>query len=704
MSGRLYRNLRDGFQGPVYAINPRTPLIDGARSFASVLEIPEPVDLAFIAVPAAHVSDVVRQCLEMKVRGLVVISAGYSETGAAGRGRERELLDLVRRAGIPMLGPNCFGVINTNPAIALRGVISPVEPPRGNVAFGSQSGALGVVIPDFARHWRLGLSSFVSIGNKADVGENDLLLHWEHDPDTRLIALYLESFEDPRGFLEHARRISRTKPILVLKAGRTGAGRRAASSHTAALASQDVATDAVFRQAGVIRAETLEELFDIAKLLATQPVPSGRRVGLLGNAGGPGVLCADALEREGLVLPEFSPGLQQSLSASLPPEACLHNPIDLIGTIDPQLYRRSLGLLLGTDEVDSVITIYVPRESGTMQSVVDAVRESATGSAAPKPILGVFMQSELSSAGRAAPGEALPCYLFPEAAARALARATVYGQWLQRPPGNYRCFGEIDIQAARRLIIPAVEAAGAAGRWLEPDTVQHLLTSFGVSVPRWAVVHSPDDAVARAYEWRAPVVAKVIAPSALHKSDSGGVVVNIRGEADIRQAYARVVKSAPDARGVLVQEYVPDSHEVLVGVNRDPAFGPLIGCGLGETLVELAGDVGFRLHPLTDRDAGELVDSGRLGWVLRGYRGRPPADRAALTEMLLRVSALVDAVPEIVEVDLNSVLVLPDSRGVRVVDARIRVAPAGGAPGLGQMAEEPGSRVGSAGAVKSSGS
>lgn len=674
MSGRLYRNLRDSFRGPVYAINPRAGTIDGARTYATIQEVLDPVDLAFVIVPAPHVIDVVRQCVRKGVRGLVVISAGYSETGQAGHDRQRELCELVHAAGIPMVGPNCFGVINTDPEVGLRGVFSPIEVRRGNVAFASQSGALGVVIPDLIQRWQLGLSSFVSIGNKADVGENDLLLHWEHDPATRLIALYLESFQNPRGFLEHARRISRVKPIVVLKAGRTGAGTRAASSHTAALASQDAAAEAVFHQAGVIRAETLEELFDIAAILSSQPLPAGPRVAVLGNAGGPGVLCADILESGGMTLPELSPGLQESLTAALPPGAAVHNPIDLIATIDPALYRASLGLVLDSGEVDAVITIFVPRETSAMPGVVTAIREVADASAASRPVLGVFMQTAPIPEATAGPGMAIPPYLFPEAAARALTRASWYSQWRQAPPGTIAPATVLDLQAARRVVAAALDHS-PDGTWLDPDAVQRLLISACLPVPRWAIAHSADEAVAAAARWNTPVVVKVIAPSALHKTEVGGVLVNLRGDSQIREASQRILQSVPDARGVLVQEYVPAGCEVFVGVHRDPAFGPLIGCGLGGTLVELAKDVTFRLAPLTDRDAAELTDTGRLGRILKGYRGKPPADRAALIDTLLRISTLVSALPEVVEIDLNPVLVLPSSQGVQVVDVRVRVAP-----------------------------
>ncbi len=544
------------------------------------------------------------------------------------------------------------------------------------MAFGSQSGALGVVTPDLIRRWQLGLSSFVSIGNKADVGENDLLLHWEHDPDTRVIALYLESFQYPRAFLEHARRIARTKPIVVLKAGRTAAGKRAASSHTAALASQDAAAEGLFRQAGVIRAGTLEELFDLAALLSSQPVPRGGRVAVLGNAGGPGVLCADVLESAGLDLPVFSPGLQESVRAALPAGAAVHNPIDLIATIDPELYRASLGRVLASDEVDAVIATFVPRESATMPAVVEAIRQTVEAAAHPKPVLGVFMQTEPVPQAIGPSGVAIPSYVFPESAARAVAGAIGYGRWLQARPGIAPRLSGVETGAARRIVASALPDATTKGVWLEPDAVQRLLISFGITVPRWAIVDSPDDAVAVAARWGTSVVVKAISPSALHKTEAGGVLVNLQGEQQIREAYRRVSEAVADSRSILVQAYVPEGVEVFVGVNRDPDFGPLVGCGSGGTLVELGGDVAFRLQPLTDRDAEDLADSGRLATILRGYRGRPPADRAAVIDTLLRISALVDILPEVAELDLNPVLVLPAGGGVRVVDARVRVAPA----------------------------
>jgi acyl-CoA synthetase (NDP forming) len=372
----------------------------------------------------------------------------------------------------------------------------------------------------------------------------------------------------------------------------------------------------------------------------------------------------------------LSSGLQESLRAALSPEASVHNPIDLIATVDAELYRVCLGNLLSSDEVDAVIAIFVPRESDTMEGVVRAIRETAAAANTSKPILGVFMQTEPLPVAITAPGVPIPSYLFPEAAACALGRAAWYGNWLRTPPGTHPHFPESDTLAARQLVATARERAMSNGGWLDPDTVQRLLISFGLRAPRWVVAHSPDEAIAAAGRWEVPVVVKVIAPSILHKTEADGVQLDLRNEQQIRQAYQRAVEAVDDVHGILVQEYLPEGLEVFIGMNRDPAFGPLMGCGLGGTLVELGGDVAFRLQPLSDRDAAELVESGRLARVLRGYRGRPAGDRAALVEAFLRVSALVDTFPEVAEMDFNPVVVLPSPRGAWVVDARIRVTPA----------------------------
>ncbi len=433
MSGRLFRNLLATFNGPVYPVNPKAGSIESVQAYASVLDIPGPVDLAFIAVPSACALRVIEQCSRKGVRGLVVISAGFAEVGQ--NAGQQELLLAIRASGMRMVGPNCVGVVNNDPAVQLNGTFSPVRPQPGNVGVCTQSGALGVVIPDYVRRSGIGASSLVSVGNKADLGENDCLEFWEHDPATDAVMLYLESFQDPIALLPAAQRIARRKPIVALKGGRTAAGARAAGSHTAALATPHAAAETLFRQSGMIRVDTLEELFEVTALIAAQPIPAGRRVAVLTNAGGPGVLCADVLESEGLCLPELSTELQGALRGIVGPVASVRNPIDLIASVDPHEYNRCLQQLLRSDEIDAVIVIYVPRTAGGGPAILQAVRETAAAEPT-KTVLTVFMQTggleDRPSEGRVAP----PNFLFPEAAARALSKAVHYGQWLQTPAGR----------------------------------------------------------------------------------------------------------------------------------------------------------------------------------------------------------------------------------------------------------------------------
>lgn len=675
MSGRLFRNLLASFQGPVYPINPQATEIAGARAFPTILDVPGDVDLAFIVVPARCAMQAIEQCLQKPVRGLVVITAGFSETDSAGRRRQDELAALVRAAGVRMIGPNCFGVFNTDPAVQMQGTFGSELTPRGNIAVGSQSGALGLVIPEYLRHWNVGASMFASVGNKADVNENDLLRYWRDNPATDVVLLYLESFADPREFRLVAAAVSPHKPIVVLKAGRTQAGARAASSHTAALASSDRAADALFSQSGVLRVATLPELFDIATLLATQPLPRGRRVAVLTNAGGPAILCADALSARGLTLPEFSHELQAKLRSFLRPETSVGNPIDLIASIDPTEFQRCLELVLASGEVDAVITIYVARELGTSPAIACAIREVTETLGRETTSLAVFLQLGEMPAELHDTQISVPSYLHPEAAAGALAHAVEYAERRTRPRSEVREFSDIRTDDCRRIVAGALQRLGSAGGWMESEEVQTLLRATGVSLPRCEFARSAAAAVELARNWQCPVVLKVVSPSVLHKTDVGGVVVNVRGESAVREAFQQVMQAASDAQGAIVQEFIAGGHETLIGLTRDAQFGHLVTFGLGGVLVELLNDVACRLHPLTDRDADEMLSSLRTSPILTGYRNRPGADIPALRETLLRVSQLATIVPEIAEMDLNPVIALPSPFGVRVVDARIRLAP-----------------------------
>lgn len=679
IGGRLFNNIINAdFNGPVYPVNPKASVVRSIHCYPSVSDIPGPVDLAFIVVPGKFVNDVVRECADKGVRGIVVISAGFSETGEEGAKMEQELLDIVRDAGIRMVGPNCMGLQNTDPSVSLDGQFGPVMPRQGNVSMSSQSGALGLAILDYATELNLGISSFVSVGNKADVGGNDLLLFWEEDPNTDVILLYLESFGNPRRFSRIARRIARKKPIVAVKSGRTSAGARAASSHTGSLANLDVAVDALFSQSGVIRVSTLEELFDVTALLANQPIPRGDRVGVVTNAGGPAILAVDALESQGLQVPQFSDELQGELRSFLSDEAAVANPVDMIAAAGPDQYRAAIETLLGSDEIDSLITLFIPASDQGVVETATAIRQAGEAAPDDKTFVVVYMQSGGAPTVLASPDVGFPTFSFPERAAKALRKAVDYEQWLDRPEGKLVEFDDVDRARARAVVDAAVAGVDDEGIWLDPDAVDTVLESYGISIPKASVVTTVDDAVAFAEEAGGSVVLKVISPSAVHKSDVGGVALDVSGAEEITAAYEQVTNAVDDPEGVLVQEFVSGGHEVLVGMVEDPTFGPLIVFGLGGVFVELIGDVAFRIHPLTDLDASEMIREVKSGKLLDGYRGGEPGDIDAVADTLLRVSALVEDLPEIFEMDLNPVKVSTPGAGVRIVDARIRVRPTAG--------------------------
>ncbi|MFY9549578.1 MAG: GNAT family N-acetyltransferase [Thermoanaerobaculia bacterium] len=663
IGAEILHNLRSRFRGTVVPINPGHDEILGLRCYPRLTDVPGPVDLAVVAIPADRVEAAVDDCVAKGVAGIIVITAGFSETGEEGRRRESALLDKVRAAGIRLVGPNCMGLINTDPKVRLNATFAPVYPPEGRVALSSQSGALGLALLDFADKLNLGISTFVSVGNKADVSGNDLIQYWAEDPRTDVILLYLESFGNPVRFSKIARRVARQKPIVALKSGRSRAGSRAASSHTGALAESDQVVDALFRQAGVIRTATLEELFDVAMLLAHQPVPRGRRVGILTNAGGPGILAADACEAWGLELPSLSSKTAAQLRTFLPAAASVANPVDMLAAAQPEHYQRAEQILLADEGLDSLLVIFIPPIAANSEAVAAAIVEGAAG--ARKPVLATFM-----SARGAPPALApIPCYPFPESAAIALARAAAYGEWRHRPVGKVPALAGIDTVPARTIVDRALERRGG---WLSPVEVEELLTAFGIPVApaRLAKTEAEADDAARAIGF--PVAVKAVGPAILHKTEVGGVRLGLPDEAAVVGA-CRDLKRRLGANltEFLVQAMVPGGVEVIAGVTRDATFGPLILYGSGGTLVELLADVAFRLHPLTDVDVAAMLDEVRGTALLRGYRGAPPKDETALKDLLLRLSALVETCPEVREMDLNPVKVL--DRGVRVVDVHVRV-------------------------------
>ncbi len=668
----LFKNLLgSGFQGAIFPVNPTARVVNSVKAYASVTEIPDPVDLAFIVVPSQFVLAAARECAAKGVRGLVVISAGFGEVG--NDDLEEELLRIVRDGGMRMVGPNCMGLLNTAPAVRMNGTFAPVYPPAGNIAMSSQSGALGIAILEFARRNHLGISQFVSVGNKADISSSDLLSFWEDDPQTDVILFYLESFGTPRRFTRLARRVARKKPIIAVKSGRTGAGAKAASSHTGALASLDTAVDALFDHAGVIRVDTLEDLFGVGSVLANQPTPKGRRVGIITNAGGPAILAADSLEARGLILPAFSHELRGRVGAHLPPEASTANPIDMIAGAGAEQYGAAMTELLASGEVDTVMVIYVPTSSEGVEQVGVAVREAVEVHGGDTTVIGVFMQA--TEAAEYLRGETvkIPAFQFPEDAALALERAVRRGEWLARDPGTIPSLPDLDVRRGATVVSSALARLGENGGWMDPTEVTELLTAFGIRLPAEATATTEDEAVAAAGRIGGPVAMKVLAASALHKSDVGGVLLDVEGEEAVRAAFHRVTSVADDVDGVLVQEMIAGGHEVLIGVTEDPNFGPMLVYGLGGVMVELMQDVTFKLHPITDVDAAEMTDGIRGARLLEGFRNLPLGDVDAVRDVLLRVSAMVSECPEIAEMDLNPVKVLEPGLGAVVVDARIRI-------------------------------
>lgn len=669
------------FQGTVYPVNPNALAVASVRAYPSLRDIPEPVELAIIVVPRDAVLGVIDDCAEAGVRAVVVITSGFAESGDEGRELQAKLLEKVRGYGMRMVGPNCMGLLNTDPNVRLNASFSPLFPPRGPVAMSSQSGALGLAILALAEQRHLGLSTFVSVGNKADVSSNDLLQYWEGDDNTKVILLYLESFGNPRRFARIARRVGRSKPIVAMKAGRTTAGRRAAGSHTAALAGNEIAVDALFRQTGVIRAETLDEMFDLAAALAYQPLPRGRRVAIVTNAGGPGILCADACEAGGLTVAELSEITRLSLRELLPRAASVTNPVDMIASAGPEQYRRTIETLLAADEVDALIAIFTPvgiAEPGAVAAaILDAVAAGRKANGAGKPVLACVMAEETGRREIVSELARIPSYPFPEEAARVLAKMVAYAEWRSQPPGMIPDYDDMQPTEAREICKAALRPRGEC--WLRVEETRAVLSAFGLPVLPGGVGKTAEEAVDLARKIGFPVAVKLASHQIVHKTEIGAVHLNLADEASVSKAFEKIrARLAADGNlaameGVLVQPQLSGGVEVMVGVTEEPLFGPLIAFGLGGIHVEILGDVCFRVTPLTDRDAAEMVRSIRGYRLLQGYRGHPAADIEALEDLLLRVSRLVEEIPEISELDLNPIFALPPGQGCWIADARIRV-------------------------------
>jgi acetyl coenzyme A synthetase (ADP forming)-like protein len=682
---QVFRNLLDGgFGGIVYPVNPGAEHVASVKAYPSVQDIPGEVDLAVLAIPAAAVPGVVAQCARKGVEGLVVLTAGFSEV-EGGAEAQATLRDQARLNGMRLVGPNCIGVVNT--AVGLNATFSPYAPSPGRVAMQSQSGALGIALLERSARVGLGVSTFVSVGNKADVSGNDLLQYWEDDPNTDVVLLYLESFGNPRKFSRIARRVSRRKPIVAVKSGRSAAGVRAASSHTAALATPDVAVDALFRQTGVVRVDTLDELFDMAALLGSQPLPGGRRVAIVGNSGGPGILATDACDGAGLEVPELTAGTQAALREVVDPNGAVGNPVDLVASATPDVYEQALRIVLADEHVDAVVVINTPTFAATPDQLAPLLPGIAA--AAGKPVLACFLAAphmpalitadpgpEPGPAGAddgGSPDRGVPAFPSPEPAARALARAATYAEWRRRPPGAVPELERFDAGRAAAVVEGFLRESDQGG-WLPQEEVDELLDAAGIPFLRSGPVGSSAQARSEADRLGYPVAVKASGPELVHKSDVGGVQLDLDSGDEVAAAYEEMA-SRLGARmtGAIVQQMASPGVETIVGVVQDPLFGPLVMFGLGGVATELLKDRSFRVLPLTDLDAAELVRSLRSSPLLFGYRGSPRVAVPALEDVLQRVARLAGSILEVAELDLNPVIV--STGGAIAVDCRVRIVP-----------------------------
>jgi acetate---CoA ligase (ADP-forming) len=658
IGGTVFRNiLAGGFAGRAYPVNRSCDPVGGVAAVRSVAQIGEQVDLAILCVPAPHVLDAVADVLSSGTRAICVISAGFAEIGREGAERQERLLALVRAHGARLIGPNCLGLAVSDSR--LNATFAPTGFPEGPIGLVSQSGALGLALLEAANERGLGFSAFVSVGNKADVSSNDLLEWWEDDPSTHVVLLYLESFGNPGKFGRIARSLARRKPLVAVKSGSSRAGARAASSHTAALAGSESAVEALFHQAGVTRARSLEELLDVATLYASGAAPRGRRVALATNAGGLAILCADACEAAGLELPRLRSETRTALAALLPAEAALENPVDMLGTATAGVYEAVVPVLLADSGIDSVIALFVPVAAVEAGDVAGAVARARDG-ADEKPVLAVLTSENAMPPGAHPAGIAV--FPYPESAARALGKAAARAEWLRRPAGVVPKLEGVEHAVAQDVIGAALRRGDDV--WLSPDEARRLLEAYRMPLVPERVANSVDEAAAAAAELGYPVAVKTGVPG-IHKTDVAGVKLNVVGEAALRQAAHRI------GPPLVVQPMVCGGVELLAGLVQDPVFGPLIAFGPGGRLAELIGEAGFRLAPLTDADAEELVDEGKAGQLVRGFRGAPPADAHALVELLHRLSHLGTDLRDVAELDLNPVIALPD--GCVSVDARVRV-------------------------------
>ncbi|PKK83478.1 MAG: hypothetical protein CVT49_08120 [candidate division Zixibacteria bacterium HGW-Zixibacteria-1] len=669
----LHNLIVNEFNGKVFPVNPNYDVIHSIKCYSTILDVPDAVDLAIMVVPRDAVPDMAEKCGNKGVRGMVVISAGFKEVGGHGIELENKLIEICRKYRIRMIGPNCYGVINTDPDYRLNCTFGKTAALPGNVGFISQSGGLGEAILNHARELGLGFSMFASIGNKADISANDILKYCKDDPRTEVILLYLENFGNPRRFTKIAREISRTKPIVAVKSGRTLQGARAASSHTGALAELDVAVDALFDQCGVMRVSSVEEMFDVASALANQPIPKGNRVAIVSNAGGPALLATDALVGLGLQLPPYTGETKRKLKKALSGQGDVNNPLDLIAGAGGQSFKAALSVVKDDKNYDSIMPIFVPPVTINQMEVANSILDGIKGT--NKPVLACFMGAgEGSQAVEYLKKNGIPVYQFPEAIANTLSHLDLHRKWLDRPLGKYKSF-RVNKEQVQNIINSTLKAGQKS---IVGETALEILTHYGIPAPRNIIANSEKEAVAAAEEIGYPVVVKINTPIILHKTEFGAVVVDLRTSKEVKAAFndlrkktaAVAKKGKPEKFSVFVQEMITGGVETVIGMSTDEAFGPLIMFGLGGIYVEILKDVAFRINPLSDTDVEEMISGLKSYPLLTGFRGSEAVDLVTLKESLLRLSQLVSDFDIISEIDINPFIACRKKGCSKAVDAR----------------------------------
>ncbi|MDQ1300302.1 MAG: hypothetical protein QG637_219 [Chloroflexota bacterium] len=666
----LHNVIQYGYGGAIYPVNPTAPEILGLKAYPSVLECPDPVDLAVLLVPNKAVPAVMEQCGQRGLKGAVVITAGFREAGPQGKALEQQVIDICHRYGMRMVGPNVLGIIDT--VCKLNASFAAGMPDRGRIAFMSQSGALCTSILDMALGQGIGFSRFYSIGNKADINELDLVKAWAEDPETRAIMAYLEGITNGPEFIRIASQVTRHKPIIAIKSGTTSAGSKAVSSHTGTLAGSEAAYDAAFKQCGIIRAGSVQDLFDFARAFARQPLLKGDAIAVITNAGGPGIMASDAIERAGLRLAALSSETKQKLQAQLPPAASVANPVDVLGDALADRYALAIEAVLADPNVDALMVLLTPQTMTQIPATAEALGQLAKG--AGKPVFGAFMGDAAIAKGvEMLRAYDVPNYQVPERAVGAIAAMWHYRNWLNTPP-----LAVEEIPVEREKVAQVFARVRAEGRVTMGDAeARDVLEAYGVPLPKAGLAATADEAVQLAESIGYPVVMKIASPDILHKSDIGGIKLNITSASEVRDAFDLLTyrgrRYMPDATiwGCQVQQMAKGGREVIIGVNRDPQFGPLIMFGLGGIYVEALKDITFRVAPIDRRAATEMLGEIRAYKLLRGVRGEKASDQEAIVDTLLRISQLVTDFPEIVELDINPLMVFEQGRGVLGIDMRL---------------------------------